>query len=132
MFQTGVAKALGDALIQGTGITSLWGLTAVAAGLGILLSETSSNTASASMLIPVVIALAKSAEVNPVPPALGACLGASFGFMLPVSTPPNAIVYSSGLVPLGKMMKAGVVFDLCGFILIVGGLRVLCPLLGMA
>jgi sodium-dependent dicarboxylate transporter 2/3/5 len=132
MFQTGVAKALGDALIQGIGIRSLWGLTALAVGLGILLSETSSNTASASMLIPVVIALAKSAEVHPVPPALGACLGASFGFMLPVSTPPNAIVYSSGLVPIGKMMRAGVMFDLCGYVIILGGLRVLCPLLGLA
>jgi sodium-dependent dicarboxylate transporter 2/3/5 len=68
--------------------------------------------------------------VNPVPPALGACLGASFGFMLPVSTPPNAIVYGSGLVPIPKMIRAGMLFDLCGFAAIVLGLRVLCPLLG--
>jgi sodium-dependent dicarboxylate transporter 2/3/5 len=82
------------------------------------------------MLIPAVIAMAQSADVNPVPPALGACLGASFGFMLPVSTPPNAIVYGSGLVPIPKMIRAGVLFDLCGFVVILIGLRVLCPLLG--
>jgi sodium-dependent dicarboxylate transporter 2/3/5 len=67
-----------------------------------------------------------------VPPALGAVLGASYGFMLPVSTPPNAIVYGSGLVPIPKMIRAGALFDVLGFFIIWGGLRVLCPLLGLA
>ena len=71
-----------------------------AIALGIILSEATSNTASANMIIPVVIAIAQSADLSPIPPALGACLGASYGFMLPVSTPPNAIVYGSGLIPL--------------------------------
>lgn len=132
MFQTGVAEALGRSLTQQTGIASLWGLTAAAVAIGIVLSETSSNTASANMVIPVIIALAQSAGVNPVPPALGACLGASYGFMLPVSTPPNAIVYSSGRVPIARMIRAGLLFDLCGFAVIVAGLRLLCPLLGLS
>jgi sodium-dependent dicarboxylate transporter 2/3/5 len=130
MFSTGVAEALGRGVTGLTGVSSLWGLTAVAVAMGIFLSETTSNTAAANMLIPAVIAMAQSADVNPVPPALGACLGASFGFMLPVSTPPNAIVYGSGLVPIPKMIRAGVLFDLCGFVVILIGLRVLCPLLG--
>jgi len=99
--------------------------------MGIVVSEATSNTAAASMVIPVVITLAQAAHVNPVPPALGACFGTSYGFMLPVSTPPNAIVYSSGLVPIAKMMKAGVLFDLLGFFIILASLRVLCPLLGL-
>ncbi len=132
MFSTGVAEALGRGVTSVTGVTSLWGLTAVAVAMGIFLSETSSNTAAANMVIPAVIAMAQSADVNPVPPALGACLGASFGFMLPVSTPPNAIVYGSGLVPIPKMVRAGLLFDLCGLLVIVAGLRVLCPLLGFA
>jgi sodium-dependent dicarboxylate transporter 2/3/5 len=78
-----------------------------------------------------VIALAQAANLSPVPPALGACLGSTFGFMLPVSTPPNAIVYGSGLVPLSRMMRTGILFDILGFGIIWAGLRVLCPLLGM-
>ncbi|MEW6325268.1 MAG: anion permease, partial [Nitrospirota bacterium] len=65
------------------------------------------------------------------PPALGACLGASYGFMLPISTPPNAIVYGSGLVPIRRMIRAGLLFDLAGFLVIWAGLRLLCPLLGL-
>jgi sodium-dependent dicarboxylate transporter 2/3/5 len=77
----------------------------------------------------VIIAIAKGANVDPLPPALGACLGASYGFMLPVSTPPNAIAYGSGLVPLSRMMRAGIVFDVLGFGVIFVGLRVLYPLM---
>lgn len=131
MFSTGVATALGNGVLPLTGASSLWGLTAVSIALAILLSEATSNTATASMIIPVVISLARAAEVSPLPPALGATLGASFGFMLPVSTPPNAIVYSSGLVPITRMMRAGVLFDILGFVAIWAGLRLLCPLLGM-
>ena len=99
--------------------------------MAIVISEATSNTASANMVIPVVIAIAQAAGVSPLPPALGACLGASFGFMLPVSTPPNAIVYGSGLVPLPKMIRAGVLLDLGGFFIIWGGLYVLSPMLGL-
>ena len=99
--------------------------------MGIVLSEATSNTASANMVVPVVIAISQSAGVDPLPPAIGACLGASYGFMLPVSTPPNAIAYGSGLVPLSRMMRAGVVFDVLGFAGIFVGLRVLYPLIGL-
>jgi sodium-dependent dicarboxylate transporter 2/3/5 len=131
MFETGVARALGEAITARTGASSLWTLTALSIAIGIFLSETTSNTASANMVIPVAIALAQTAGVSPIPPALGACLGASFGFMLPVSTPPNAIAYGSGLVPIPRMIRAGVVFDLLGFVIILAGLRVLCPVLGL-
>jgi len=131
MFDTGVAKALGEAITSRTGASSLWALTALSTAIAIVLSEATSNTAAANMVIPVVIALSQSAGVNPLPPALGACLGASFGFMLPVSTPPNAIVYGTGLVPIPKMIRAGIVFDVIGFVIIVAGLRVLCPALGL-
>jgi sodium-dependent dicarboxylate transporter 2/3/5 len=97
-----------------------------------VVSELTSNTASANMVIPVMIAMAKALNVNPVPPAIAACLGASYGFMLPISTPPNAIVYGSGLVPITKMLRAGILFDLLGFFLIWLGLRLLLPLLGMS
>lgn len=132
MLTTGVADALGRGITHLTGAGSLWTLTATAIGMGIVLSEATSNTAAANMVIPVVIALAQAAQVDPVPPALGACFGASYGFMLPVSTPPNAMVYGSGLVPITKMMRAGILFDILGFFVILGSLRALCPLLGLA
>ena len=131
MFETGVASAIGEGLTGRLGTSSLWGLTGASIAIAIVLSETTSNTASANMVIPVAIAIAQAAGVNPVPPALGACFGASFGFMLPVSTPPNAIAYGSGLVPIPKMMRAGIVFDVIGLVIIWAGLRVLCPLLGL-
>lgn len=131
MFKTGVAEAMGYGLTKGLGVNTLWVLTGLSILMAIVVSEAASNTASANMIIPVVIAIAQAAGVSPVPPALGACFGASFGFMLPVSTPPNAIVYGSGLVPLPKMMRAGILFDITGFFIIWGGLYVLCPILGL-
>jgi sodium-dependent dicarboxylate transporter 2/3/5 len=131
MFNTGVAKALGDWAVARTGAQSMWALTGAMIALGIFLSETTSNTAAATMLAPIAISMAGNLGVSPVPPALGACLGASYGFMLPVSTPPNAIVFGSGLVPITKMMRAGIIFDVVGFVIIWAGLRLLCPALGL-
>jgi sodium-dependent dicarboxylate transporter 2/3/5 len=131
MFKTGLSQAVGEGLLSFLEVDSLWGITALAVGLGIVVSELTSNTASANMIIPVVIALATASGVSPIPPALGATLGASYGFMLPISTPPNAIVYGSGLIPIGRMIRAGLLFDLLGFLLIWGGLRLLCPMLGL-
>jgi len=131
LFETKLAEAMGKSIVKISGAESVWGLTAVAIVIGIFLSETSSNTASASMVIPVVIAVAQTTGVSPIPPALGAALGASFGFMLPVSTPPNAIVYGSGLVPLKEMIRSGILLDLSGAVLIWLGLRLFCPLFGV-
>ncbi|MEW6685973.1 MAG: DASS family sodium-coupled anion symporter [Candidatus Edwardsbacteria bacterium] len=131
MFSTKLAENLGQSIVHLSGATDLWTITAVSIFSGILISETTSNTASANMVIPVMIAIAKSAGVSPIPPALGACLGASMGFMLPISTPPNAIVYGSGMVPITKMIRAGVMIDFLGFLTIFLGLRILCPLLGL-
>lgn len=130
MFKTGLADTMGRGLMNLLSLQSVWGVTALAIFLGIVISELTSNTASANMVIPVVIAIAGAVGVSPLPPALGACLGASYGFMLPISTPPNAIVYGSGLIPITKMIRAGIAFDLLGFLIIWLGLRILLPFLG--
>jgi sodium-dependent dicarboxylate transporter 2/3/5 len=130
-FETGLAATLGNALVEVTHAESLWTLTAVAVVVGIVLSELSSNTASASAVIPIIIAITQVTGVSPVPPVLGAALGASFGFMLPISTPPNAIISGSGLVPLREMVRSGIWLDISGALLIWTGLRVLCPLFGV-
>ena len=74
--------------------------------------------------------LANAAGAAPIPAVLGATLGASFGFMMPISTAPNALAYATGKVSMGQMIRTGIVFDVVGFILIVGGLRIICPLMG--
>lgn len=132
MFQTGLAERFGRWLLALSGAESLWGLTFAAVFIAIVASETTSNTAAANMVVPVIISLALAAGLNPVPPALGAILGCSWGFMLPVSTPPNAIVYGSGMVPIVKMIRAGFLFDLAGGLVIWAGLRLLLPLAGLA
>ena len=130
-FETGLAKAVGEGLTGllpvrgGSGLGMLIAATLVA----VLVSETTSNTASANMVVPVVITLAQSAGVDPLEPALGATFGASLGFMLPVSTPCNAIVYGSGYVPIGTMVRYGLLLDVVGVVVIVVMVRLLVPLL---
>ncbi len=131
MFKTGLAEAVGRGVLNLIGATSLWGLTLAAIYLAILVSEATSNTASATMIVPVIISVSQAAGLNPVPPAIGAIIGASYGFMLPVSTPPNAIVYGSGRVPITRMLRAGVLVDLGGGLLVWAGLRLLLPLVGL-
>ncbi len=128
-FSTGLATAMGEGLTAWLPGASPLLLTAVFTAMAIVLSETTSNTASANMIVPVAIAVATASSVDPLLPAIGATLGASMGFMMPISTAPNAIVYSSGYVPIGAMMRYGVVLDLAGFVVIVGLLALLGPLL---
>ena len=128
-FSTGLARWIGDSLTAWLPVRTELALTIVFAGLAILLSETTSNTASANMIVPVAIAVAQAAGVNPLQPALAATLGASMGFMMPISTAPNAIVYSSGHVPITAMMRHGLLLDLAGFVLIVAAVFSLVPLL---
>jgi sodium-dependent dicarboxylate transporter 2/3/5 len=132
MFSTGLAAAIGTAAVNASGAQSLWTITAVATAVAVVLSEFTSNTAATSMLVPVVLSITSAAGLNPVPPALGTCLGASLSFMFPISTPPNAIVYGTGMVPITTMMRYGIVMDVMGFVTIMAGLWILCPLLGLA
>jgi sodium-dependent dicarboxylate transporter 2/3/5 len=130
--RTGLAREWGEVLVETTGTQSLWAITALAIGASILLSEMTNNTATSNLMLPLVISLAQAAGVPVAPPALGATLGASFGFMLPISTAPNAMAYGTGQVTVPEMIRAGFVFDVLGFLVILAGLRLLCPLLGLA
>jgi sodium-dependent dicarboxylate transporter 2/3/5 len=129
--RTGLSRSLGQGFVSLFGSQTVWSFTAESIVLAVLVSELVSNTATASMVIPLVISIAQAAGLSPVPPALGACFAASFGFALPTSTAPNAIVYGTGLVPLKQMIRTGLMFDLLGALLIWLTLRLLCPLLGL-
>ena len=77
----------------------------------IILTEFMSNTASAAMMLPLLFSLATQLEINPVVLLLPATIAASFGFMMPAGTPPNAMVFSSGYVPQKDMLKAGLIVN---------------------
>jgi sodium-dependent dicarboxylate transporter 2/3/5 len=128
MFSTGLARWIGEGLAWGLGAQTVVGLTVVFTVVAVLLTETTSNTATAAMVVPVAIAVAQAAGVPALQPALGACLGASLAFMLPVSTPPNAIVFGSGCVPLLKMVRHGLVLDIVAIVAVVVAVCWLVPL----
>jgi solute carrier family 13 (sodium-dependent dicarboxylate transporter), member 2/3/5 len=128
---TGLAETIGKGSYNALGLTSAVAITIFAVLLAILVSETTSNTASAAVVVPIIIPIADAAGINPFVPALAATFAASFGFMLPVSTPQNAVVYGSGCVPITKMIRSGISFDVIGAILILILLPLLIPLFGL-
>jgi sodium-dependent dicarboxylate transporter 2/3/5 len=118
---TGLSAALGHGIAAQFPNASVAGLTLVFTAIAVVMSETASNTAAANIIVPTAIAVSKAAGVSPLEPALGATLGASLGFMMPISTPPNAIVYSSGHIPLGAMVRNGFFLDIVGYFIVVLG-----------
>lgn len=129
--QTDLASVVGKSLSDTLGVSSLFGITVVIVLVAILVSETTSNTASAAIVVPIAISIAAAANVNPTIPALAAIFAANYGFMLPVSTPPNAIVYSSGLLPITRMVRAGAVFDVVGAVLCIAGVTMMANVVGL-
>ena len=128
MFRTGLSEAVGHGLVAVTGVSTTVGLTVVFTVFAIFCTEVTSNTAAATMLVPLAIAAAQAAGASPLEPALGCALGCSMAFMLPVATPPNAIVYGSGLVPLPTMIRAGFLLNLAASLIISAGVLLLVPL----
>jgi sodium-dependent dicarboxylate transporter 2/3/5 len=126
-FSTGLAEAVGKGITGWLPSQTTLALTMLFTGVAIVLSETTSNTAAANMIVPIAIAVAQAAGVRPLEPALGATLGASMGFMMPVSTPPNAIIYSSGFVPITAMIRYGILLDLVGYVVIIASVMLLGP-----
>jgi len=118
MYTTGLSKWIGDAIVKATGANSQVMIVAVFAVTSLFMSELTSHTAATNMVGPLGITVAMSAGLSPIPVAVGIALASSLGFMLPVSTPPNAIVYASGYIPITKMIKSGVVIDIIGLALI--------------
>ncbi len=118
-FSTGLAEAMGRGITSWLPSQSELTLSVLFTAVAIVMSEAASNTASANMIVPIAIAVSQAAGVDPLEPALAATLGASMGFMMPISTPPNAIVYSSGHVPITAMMRHGIALDIAGFVVIV-------------
>ncbi|WP_350454664.1 SLC13 family permease [Slackia heliotrinireducens] len=115
MFSTGLSEWVGASIVTAFGgEPSEFVFVAVFCVLSLGLSELASNTAAVNMVGPLAITAAATAGFDPIPVAVGVALSASLGFMLPVSTPPNAIVYSTGYIPITKMIKSGFIIDVVG------------------
>lgn len=91
--------------------------------------EFMSNTATAALLIPISAALASVLEINPLLFMMPVAIASSFGFILPASTPPNAIVLSSGYVGTKKMAQLGLPLNLIMVMIVVLLTSLLVPLL---
>jgi len=123
---SGAALVLGQ-MMAGTlqGSSQWWTLLAVAAFM-VLLSEFASNTAAAALLVPVFAAVAAPMGLPPEVLIVLVALAASCGFALPVATPPNALVFGTGLVPQRSMIRAGLALDaVCVAVLVAAALLVL-------
>ncbi|MFN6933951.1 MAG: SLC13 family permease [Tsuneonella sp.] len=129
MGASGLADWLGQALLP----LSVFPLVAIAlamVALVIVVTEFASNVATASAIMPVVASLCVALGVDPVLLAMPVALAASWGFMLPAGTGPNAIAWSTGRILLPRMIKSGVLLDVAGPLIIVGSVWGAAALLG--
>ena len=115
--RSGLAEWIGAGL-GAVGAWPLIGMVAAVTAVIVLLTEITSNTATAATFLPVVAALAVASGLDPLVLAAPAALAASCAFMLPVATPPNAIVYASERVPIIAMIRAGLVLNVMMVLLI--------------
>jgi sodium-dependent dicarboxylate transporter 2/3/5 len=122
---SGLSEFVGQQFL-GLQDTSPVGLIAGVSATVVFLTEVTSNTATSEMLLPLVASIAKAIEINPLLLMLPVTLSASMAFMMPVATPPNAIVFASGKLHIMDMIKTGFIMNILGIILI----TLLCYLLG--
>lgn len=129
---TGLAEWSGAWLAQSTQGWPTWLLIGVICLLVTFLSEFTSNVATANALLPIAAGLAVAMDVDPRLLMLPATLAASNGFMLPIGTPPNAIVFGTGRIRISQMVGYGFVLDVLGVLLIVlATYTLLVPQLGI-
>jgi sodium-dependent dicarboxylate transporter 2/3/5 len=113
----GVAEFLSAHAMALGGLPPIALVLAVTTGV-ILLTELTSNTATTATLVPILAAFAPGLGVHPDYLILPATIAASCAFMLPVATPPNALVFGSGYVTIPEMARAGIWMNLIGIVLI--------------
>jgi sodium-dependent dicarboxylate transporter 2/3/5 len=115
--QSGLAQVMALHLKPGEGMSVFFFVT-ILCGIGLLLTAFMSNIAMVNMFVPITAAIAVSMNLSPEYFAIPVTMAASCDFMFPMSTPPNAIAYSSGLVPARLMFKTGVWVNLMSWILL--------------
>jgi sodium-dependent dicarboxylate transporter 2/3/5 len=120
MQESGLAEWLGQALLPLAAVP-LWLVVLAVVAMVVLVTEFASNVATASGIMPVVASLAVALGLEePMLLAMPAALAASWGFMLPAGTGPNAIAWATGRIRIERMVRAGLLLDLAGIPLMVG------------
>ena len=114
---SGLSEWIGNQLIGLQGVNVLI-IVLVVAALVLFLTEITSNTATASMMFPIMASLAVALSIHPYALMVTAAIAASCAFMLPVATPPNAVVFGSGYLKISDMAKAGLALNIFGIFFI--------------
>lgn len=117
MEDAGLVQLIGDKIATQQGLTP--GILVVTlSGLSMFFTELMSNVALTTIFVPVVLGIADGLHINPILLAMPVSFAASCAFMMPISTPPNAILFASGYISVKQMMKAGVLINLFSLVLI--------------
>lgn len=126
--ESGLAQWIGGQLnlLEGA---SLFLILAFVVCLVNFLTEITSNVATASMMLPILAALALALDVHPFGLMVGACVAASCAFMLPVATPPNAVVFGSGVLEMKDMVRTGIWMNLMSIVVLTIFVYFLLPLI---
>jgi len=125
-----VADYLGAQATVLDGLPALVLVAAITVGV-VFLTELTSNTATAAALVPIFAAVAPGIGLHPLALAVPTAIAASLAFMLPVATPPNAIVFGSGLVTIPEMMRVGIRLNVAAVAIITAAMYLLAaPLFG--
>ena len=117
--ETGLAQWIGNGLTILEGVPIVVLLAAVVL-LTAFISEVASNTATATMMMPILAGLAIGINVHPYALMVAGATAASFVFMLPVSTPPNSVVFGSGYITVPEMSRVGLGLKIIGLVLLIG------------
>lgn len=116
--KSGLAEIVGKTFSGFFGVENVYLFYVLLIILVILATEIMSNTATVITFIPVVISSLKTIGVDITYPVMAAVAASSLAFILPVSTPPNAIVYGTRMVPIRTMIKTGIILDIAGGVII--------------
>ena len=128
---SGLSQWIGDQLTILEGMNILL-IIIISTTLVLFLTEITSNTATATMILPVMASLALALDVHPYAIMVPAAMAANCAFMLPVGTPPNAIIFASGKITIAEMVKIGFILNIFTLILLILGVFALVgPLWGL-
>ena len=115
---TGASKILADGIVAFVGNKHWLIMTSIMATFIVFLTEFTSNTASAALMLPIFISVANSLGLPPISLAAIIACGASAAFMLPIATPPNAIVFATGYIKQSEMVRVGLLLNLLCIIIL--------------
>lgn len=130
MESVGIVNLIGDAVASYQGV-SQWTILILTTSIVLFMTELMSNVALITIFIPVLIGIASGMGINPYLLCIPATMAASCAFMMPISTPPNAVVFSSGFIRMRQMIKIGFALNIISIIVMVlAGLTVVSWVFG--